>query len=1636
MKDIFILMVVFLLCWGITGTKLFGGKLRQRCVDLTGIVDNDIVCSMSLNSGYQCPADTTCEAVGRNPNYGTVSFDNVISSFLSIFQILSGEGWSEVLIDVKNSTNWASIIYFVSVIFIGNYVLIQLLVSVVITSLGSVIEESESSTSTADQTSLSSGEANQSRLSSSPSLPEIDVELKKEDVEKLGIIRRYAYIIVYSKFFDFFIMLTILVNTVALAAIYNGMPQDYARILDVINQCCTVIFGVEMTLKLVALLPFRYCKSSVNVMDGLVTIISIVDLAALTDQMMQISSTLTVFRVVRAFLRTLRLLRLMRLSKPLLRLVQIIVDAWPLLRSLFSIWFITGFVFACLGIQFFSGKLDFDPSAADGGRPRAHFDTFHYSSLSIFQLYSLENWNDIAVSLSRATGIWSTIFAVTVIIIGGFVLSQMLLAIIISAFQDELKEVAQRAKEKRSKMMKKLAAKTSVQNMLSKKVSKMLDNIEMLSAPPIMITATNASCKDLSSELQRPIDSETLQRKLEATVAGKAMPAPIRGKNGFRFSFIVEQKIVAERIDEAGSIDVIPTEEVLKVNEEAVDLNIESSIVDSVARNGSIKSQTSSSELSSSQRSNRSQLVPYREPVPPNTPRVSITKIDVNLKGTESLSSFITNSNFRRRLRQVVRSRTYFYLSVSIILASCIALALEGPIPERNPPILATLDIFFAVAFSVELLLRMFSFNLLSGEHAFLRSLWNWLDIVVVAISWITLSSANVPGLKSYRVLRIIRISKVVNLSRRLRIVTIAIFKTIPTLQTIIVPFMMFLFMAAVLGLNLFVGLGWQCNDDSVAGKADCTGSFVNPTTGQAEARRWLPYRFYYDDIFQSLLSVLVISFQEGWPDDMHRYMDVNGLNNQPRRDATVWSSLFFAGVQFIGASFFMAVVTGTIFDTLKHHQEKLLGLKVLTDEQRDRLANLRFLFLLYPPVPPCRPNSEFHRKVQHLVQTDRFRRFFIGIVAINFAFMTIDHSGAPLTLKQVLDISQYVFTGIYLLEVILVFYGVGRRAFFADNWNVLNLLIVMVAIADLIAQFASAANIFVILRIVRVFRLFRNAKGLNALALSVAVNFGQLLNVIFLIVVICFIYAVLGVQYFGKIKFVDGLSSEINFTDFPSAFLTVYVSTTGENWPGIMSNCMIQPPDCDLASDNCGAVWAPIYFISLQLLVNWILLNSFIAIVVDTFHHFIEHDATIQMIEQCVQNFNQLWLEYDPSGSLIISIYDLMSLYERLDEPLAHFGGRRIHIRNALREVPVYAEKLIYSDVIRRLFVTTFAKDLPSSFSRQLLKKKRTITRETEKLIKNNAARTFEEAQAVIVIQRSAKMWLDRRRMIREVNAGKRDFDPNLLKKPRLPQTVGSPQTLGRPRSSYINENDLNARRLTGVRPHSTYSEISTNTRRSTVDKGKPLISEEVGVSIRKSSNAGNIAITESIETDSPKKLEPRLDKLKPEDSVRTQNYNGQSKYVDNKRFNNSEPNLTNIKSTAQLEFHGFSEPYLNRISAKPDTRQTQPNNIPSPSDLGSITESSVESVHSPQQHALSSPEPLLGPSTLAIGEVEKSTSATSKTRCWSVMCPDISTSVEIMVLDSPKGGGGSNDNPATPLFFAIPKPKTDRKDDIPNPP
>ena len=121
--------------FGTVGTQLFGGLNDYRCFtdnDGNFLLDsdgNDIFCQINPDGTDNCPSGI-CGWQGA-PEWDTDSFDNIFKSCLSVFVIITLEGWTDRMYLIRRATGvYYYDIYFLLIVIIGVFFILNLMVAV------------------------------------------------------------------------------------------------------------------------------------------------------------------------------------------------------------------------------------------------------------------------------------------------------------------------------------------------------------------------------------------------------------------------------------------------------------------------------------------------------------------------------------------------------------------------------------------------------------------------------------------------------------------------------------------------------------------------------------------------------------------------------------------------------------------------------------------------------------------------------------------------------------------------------------------------------------------------------------------------------------------------------------------------------------------------------------------------------------------------------------------------------------------------------------------------------------------------------------------------------------------------------------------------------------------------------------------------------------------------------------------------------------------------------------------------------------------------------------------------------------------------------------------------------------------
>ncbi|XP_042070768.1 voltage-dependent N-type calcium channel subunit alpha-1B [Haplochromis burtoni] len=250
--------------------------------------------------------------------------------------------------------------------------------------------------------------------------------------------------------------------------------------------------------------------------------------------------------------------------------------------------------------------------------------------------------------------------------------------------------------------------------------------------------------------------------------------------------------------------------------------------------------------------------------------------------------------------------------------------------------------------------------------------------------------------------------------------------------------------------------------------------------------------------------------------------------------------------------------------------------------------------------------SSYFRRKekrirftIRRLVKSQSFYWTVLCLVGLNTLCVAIVHYDQPEWLTYALYLAEFVFLGLFLVEMSMKMYGLGPQNYFHSSFNCFDFGVIIGSIFEVVwaAMKPGASFGISVLRALRLLRIFKVTKYWNSLrnlVVSLLNSMKSIISLLFLLFLFIVVFALLGMQLFGGQFNFEDETPTTNFDTFPAAILTVFQILTGEDWNAVMYHGI------ESQGGVHGGMFSSIYFIVLTLFGNYTLLNVFLAIAVD----------------------------------------------------------------------------------------------------------------------------------------------------------------------------------------------------------------------------------------------------------------------------------------------------------------------------------------------------------------------------------------------------------------------------------------------------
>ncbi|XP_030795087.1 voltage-dependent L-type calcium channel subunit alpha-1C isoform X1 [Rhinopithecus roxellana] len=1259
------LLVLFvIIIYAIIGLELFMGKMHKTCYNQEGIADvpaedDPSPCALETGHGRQCQNGTVCKPGWDGPKHGITNFDNFAFAMLTVFQCITMEGWTDVLYWVNDAVgrDWPWI-YFVTLIIIGSFFVLNLVLGVL---SGEFSKEREKAKARGDFQKLREKQQLEEDLKGYldwiTQAEDIDPENEDEgmdeekprnmsmptsetesvntenvaggDIEGENCGARLAHRISKSKFsrywrrwnrfcrrkcraavksnvFYWLVIFLVFLNTLTIASEHYNQPHWLTEVQDTANKALLALFTAEMLLKMYSLGLQAYFVSLFNRFDCFVVCGGILETILVETKIMS-PLGISVLRCV----RLLRIFKITRYWNSLSNLVASLLNSVRSIASLLLLLFLFIIIFSLLGMQLFGGKFNFDEMQTR----RSTFDNFPQSLLTVFQILTGEDWNSVMYDGIMAyggpsfPGMLVCIYFIILFICGNYILLNVFLAIAVDNLADAESLTSAQKEEEEEKERKKLAR--------------------------------TASPEKKQEMVEKPAVEESKEEKIELksiTADGESPPTT---------------KINMD--------DLQPNE-----NED--------------------KSPYPNPETTGEEDEEEPEMPVGPRPRPLS--ELHLKEKAVPMPEASAFFIFSSNNRFRLQCHRIVNDTIFTNLILFFILLSSISLAAEDPVQHtsfRNH-ILFYFDIVFTTIFTIEIALKMTAYGAFLHKGSFCRNYFNILDLLVVSVSLISfgIQSSAINVVKILRVLRVLRPLRAINRAKGLKHVVQCVFVAIRTIGNIVIVTTLLQFMFACIGVQLFKGKLYTCSDSSKQTEAECKGNYITYKDGEVDhpiiqPRSWENSKFDFDNVLAAMMALFTVSTFEGWPELLYRSIDSHTEDRGPIYNYRVEISIFFIIYIIIIAFFMMNIFVGFVIVTFQEQGEQEYKNCELDKNQRQCVEYA----LKARPLRRYIPKNQHQYKVWYVVNSTYFEYLMFVLILLNTICLAMQHYGQSCLFKIAMNILNMLFTGLFTVEMILKLIAFKPKHYFCDAWNTFDALIVVGSIVDIAITEVNPAEhtqcspsmnaeensrisitFFRLFRVMRLVKLLSRGEGIRTLLWTFIKSFQALPYVALLIVMLFFIYAVIGMQVFGKIALNDTteINRNNNFQTFPQAVLLLFRCATGEAWQDIMLACMpgkkcapeSEPSNSTEGETPCGSSFAVFYFISFYMLCAFLIINLFVAVIMDNFD-YLTRDWSI-LGPHHLDEFKRIWAEYDPEAKGRIKHLDVVTLLRRIQPPLG-FG-------------------------------------------------------------------------------------------------------------------------------------------------------------------------------------------------------------------------------------------------------------------------------------------------------------------------------------------------------------------------------------------
>jgi voltage-gated sodium channel len=247
---------------------------------------------------------------------------------------------------------------------------------------------------------------------------------------------------------------------------------------------------------------------------------------------------------------------------------------------------------------------------------------------------------------------------------------------------------------------------------------------------------------------------------------------------------------------------------------------------------------------------------------------------------------------------------------------------------------------------------------------------------------------------------------------------------------------------------------------------------------------------------------------------------------------------------------------------------------------------------------------------VQDIVASSAFDWIITGVILLQALALALEATPAVISVGGRSDdlleqgtfrLIQNIVVAVFIIEAALRLIATYPRPqkYFRDSWNCFDFAIIILSVLPTTGHFSTIARL---IRLLRITRLITKSTELRAIVSTLVHSIPSIFNILILLSILFFIYAIVGYHLFRDVD-------PEHWSSFPTSLITLFQVVTLEGWPNIME---------PVVSSLGPLYW--LYFTSFIVIGTFIIINLFISVIVrksEEAYKQVQQESVIPLTQQ-----------------------------------------------------------------------------------------------------------------------------------------------------------------------------------------------------------------------------------------------------------------------------------------------------------------------------------------------------------------------------------------------------------------------------------